>query len=59
MTFVSKWIADKEDRGARKATIKAILDAVQTESEINSSGWTDAYMIGKMKKLAAKQRKKA
>ena len=55
-TFVSKWIADENNRPARVATLKAILAAVETDSNINSAGWTEKNLAGHMKKLAHKAR---
>ena len=57
MTFVSKWIADKDNRPARVAIIKTILEAVKTESTLDTAGWDAEYLGTKMKKLALKQRK--
>ena len=57
MTFVSKWIADEKNRSGRVAILKAILEAIKNESQIDTAGWNPAYLEAKLKKLAAKQRK--
>ena len=56
MVFVSKWIADKDDRAARVRTMKAILEAVRTEPDIDSSKWNEKTLACHLKKMAAKVR---
>ena len=41
MPFVSKWIADKDDRAARVRMLQAILEAVATENQLDSSQWNE------------------
>ena len=56
MPFVSKWIADKDDRAARVRMLQAILEAVATENQLDSSQWNEKNLGFRLKKLAAKVR---
>ena len=56
MTFVPGWIAAEHDRSQRVRMLNAILEAVKTETTFDPTGWTDAYVQAKLKKLAAEVR---
>lgn len=56
MPFIVKWISDQGDRPARVRTISAILEAVATDSSVNSTGWNPKNLEFRLKKLAAKVR---